>query len=417
MLAQDEEDDGPAVPVKSRKSSTTAAAGGRAADGRTPTGATTAAKAKAGAAKAVEVAEAPVVETEQWVQCTKCETWRVVPDENWVDIQTAGDDEDWYCKAIIRLLPYRSWCTARALCKRWKAACDTRPLSVAMRVQDTCPGRWDLSQTARSASCIRAITLEPGASICCGALKSLQQLSTLSCLTTLRLRSMQQHSHEVADLCRSLARLPTLRALIIDSWAVTEKCGLPKGVSQFVELTQLSSLDVEIIRPVDILCISRMSKLRSLVLRLNPGARTKLHPGTATSFRQVHLLASLTSLHVLTAAKHQPRMQLSETEVGTCGSLGYGAHSGGRCVAEMGLDPSLNSSLSSLEAVASLTCWERTRPPDAHTLSRQESSTSLPMHHRPLGRCLEQVCWELSCQCGAGQVSIPHPASGGTVKD
>lgn len=34
---------------------------------------------------------------------------------------------------------------------------------------------------------------------------------------------------QVADLCRSLARLPTLRALIIDSWAVTEKCGLPKG--------------------------------------------------------------------------------------------------------------------------------------------------------------------------------------------
>ncbi|MEW5303291.1 MAG: hypothetical protein WDW36_005997 [Sanguina aurantia] len=99
-LAQDEEDDGPAVPLKSRKSSTAAAAGGRA-DGRASTGATTAAKAKAGAAKAVEVAEAPVVETEQWVQCTKCETWRVVPDENWEDIQTAGDDEDWYCKDAL----------------------------------------------------------------------------------------------------------------------------------------------------------------------------------------------------------------------------------------------------------------------------------------------------------------------------
>jgi len=37
-------------------------------------------------------------DTANWVQCSRCETWRVVPDEFWPDIEAAGDDnEDWFC--------------------------------------------------------------------------------------------------------------------------------------------------------------------------------------------------------------------------------------------------------------------------------------------------------------------------------
>lgn len=32
-----------------------------------------------------------------WVQCARCQTWRLVPDEFWPGIQSAGE-EDWYCE-------------------------------------------------------------------------------------------------------------------------------------------------------------------------------------------------------------------------------------------------------------------------------------------------------------------------------
>jgi len=35
-------------------------------------------------------------DTANWVQCSRCQQWRVVPDEFWPDIDAAGD-EDWYC--------------------------------------------------------------------------------------------------------------------------------------------------------------------------------------------------------------------------------------------------------------------------------------------------------------------------------
>lgn len=43
-----------------------------------------------------EGAEAAEADTANWVQCAKCQAWRVVPDEFWPDIDAAGD-EDWFC--------------------------------------------------------------------------------------------------------------------------------------------------------------------------------------------------------------------------------------------------------------------------------------------------------------------------------
>jgi hypothetical protein len=43
-----------------------------------------------------EDADAEEPEHSNWVQCSRCETWRLVPDEFWPDIDAAGD-EDWYC--------------------------------------------------------------------------------------------------------------------------------------------------------------------------------------------------------------------------------------------------------------------------------------------------------------------------------
>ena len=52
-----------------------------------------------------EEEEAPqILDAQRWVQCTGCETWRVVPDEHWPRIETAGD-EDWFC----RVSPLRPW--------------------------------------------------------------------------------------------------------------------------------------------------------------------------------------------------------------------------------------------------------------------------------------------------------------------
>ncbi|GIL72320.1 hypothetical protein Vretifemale_2672 [Volvox reticuliferus] len=39
--------------------------------------------------------------TDQWVQCSKCQTWRQVPDEFWPDIANADEDEDWMCKDAL----------------------------------------------------------------------------------------------------------------------------------------------------------------------------------------------------------------------------------------------------------------------------------------------------------------------------
>ncbi|KAJ9527366.1 hypothetical protein QJQ45_025643 [Haematococcus lacustris] len=35
-------------------------------------------------------------DTANWVQCSRCQAWRVVPDEFWPDIDAIGD-EDWFC--------------------------------------------------------------------------------------------------------------------------------------------------------------------------------------------------------------------------------------------------------------------------------------------------------------------------------
>lgn len=32
-----------------------------------------------------------------WVMCSKCQVWRVVPDHKWKEIEAAGD-RDWFCK-------------------------------------------------------------------------------------------------------------------------------------------------------------------------------------------------------------------------------------------------------------------------------------------------------------------------------
>lgn len=59
-------------------------------------GAAAAAHHRQPAAKVVE--EDDDKETDQWVQCSKCQTWRQVPDEFWPDIANADEDEDWTCK-------------------------------------------------------------------------------------------------------------------------------------------------------------------------------------------------------------------------------------------------------------------------------------------------------------------------------
>jgi hypothetical protein len=32
------------------------------------------------------------------VQCSRCERWRVVPDEHWAAIDAADEDADWFCE-------------------------------------------------------------------------------------------------------------------------------------------------------------------------------------------------------------------------------------------------------------------------------------------------------------------------------
>lgn len=40
--------------------------------------------------------------TDQWVQCSKCQVWRQVPDEFWPEIANADEDEDWMCKVRVK---------------------------------------------------------------------------------------------------------------------------------------------------------------------------------------------------------------------------------------------------------------------------------------------------------------------------
>lgn len=48
--------------------------------------------AAAGAAAAAE----PVVEgTDQWVQCDRCRTWRIVPDQHWPAVEADPRDVSW----------------------------------------------------------------------------------------------------------------------------------------------------------------------------------------------------------------------------------------------------------------------------------------------------------------------------------
>ncbi len=44
-----------------------------------------------------EVVEEGEPDTANWVQCTRCQAWRVVPDEFWPDIE-ASQEEDWFCE-------------------------------------------------------------------------------------------------------------------------------------------------------------------------------------------------------------------------------------------------------------------------------------------------------------------------------
>ncbi|GLI68600.1 hypothetical protein VaNZ11_013072 [Volvox africanus] len=51
--------------------------------------------------KVVKDGEEEDAATDQWVQCSKCQTWRQVPDEFWPDIANADEDEDWMCKDAL----------------------------------------------------------------------------------------------------------------------------------------------------------------------------------------------------------------------------------------------------------------------------------------------------------------------------
>ncbi|GLC45755.1 hypothetical protein PLESTF_000601400 [Pleodorina starrii] len=53
----------------------------------------------AAARQSKAAAEEPA--TDQWVQCSKCQQWRQVPDEFWPDIENADEDEDWTCKDAL----------------------------------------------------------------------------------------------------------------------------------------------------------------------------------------------------------------------------------------------------------------------------------------------------------------------------
>jgi len=43
-------------------------------------------------------APAPEPVEVHWVQCSRCERWRVVPDAHWGPIAGADEDADWFCQ-------------------------------------------------------------------------------------------------------------------------------------------------------------------------------------------------------------------------------------------------------------------------------------------------------------------------------
>jgi hypothetical protein len=53
----------------------------------------------------VEDGDAEEPEHSNWVQCSRCEAWRLVPDEFWPDIDAAGE-EDWFCNVSGAARPF-----------------------------------------------------------------------------------------------------------------------------------------------------------------------------------------------------------------------------------------------------------------------------------------------------------------------
>ena len=51
--------------------------------------------------------------TDQWVQCDRCRTWRVVPPELWPEVE-ADDREDWLCEYaawdVSKFAPFKAAC-------------------------------------------------------------------------------------------------------------------------------------------------------------------------------------------------------------------------------------------------------------------------------------------------------------------
>ena len=49
-----------------------------------------------------------------WVQCSRCERWRVVPDEHWGPIDAAAEDADWFCESapwdVAKFEPFEPAC-------------------------------------------------------------------------------------------------------------------------------------------------------------------------------------------------------------------------------------------------------------------------------------------------------------------
>jgi hypothetical protein len=104
-------------PASGAKRSTggKAAAGGKA---KTPAGGK---KAKQEVLVSDEMLKAAAanniqLETDQWVQCSRCEEWRSVPNSCWPEIEASGD-EDWFCEManwdVSKYQPFKPSCKPR----------------------------------------------------------------------------------------------------------------------------------------------------------------------------------------------------------------------------------------------------------------------------------------------------------------
>ncbi|EFJ43024.1 hypothetical protein VOLCADRAFT_106966 [Volvox carteri f. nagariensis] len=82
------------LPQRSAATAGVAGSGGPQAAGRRQA-------AAAKQAKAGDEEEGEEAATDQWVQCSKCQTWRQVPDEFWPDIANFDEDEDWMCRDAL----------------------------------------------------------------------------------------------------------------------------------------------------------------------------------------------------------------------------------------------------------------------------------------------------------------------------